>query len=172
MSEWDTFTTSMKIQKVTKMKHASSPHRLVAGFIDLLSILLVSCLLLLPAIFVAIDSSNNPSPERSWALLLIGILSGGLISLWEVAYRVLIPYFQHGQTFGMRLLKMKMLSENGDEPSLKQLLARGLSQIFLVIFSLGIYYLAELFALLISTSTSDYADVISETIVVETDYEE
>lgn len=162
----------MKIQKVTKMKHASSPHRLVAGAIDFLSIVFISCLLLLPAIFVAIDSAHNPSPERSWALLLVGILSGGLISLWEIAYRVLIPYFQHGQTFGMRLLKMKILSENGEEPSLKQLLTRGLSQIFLVIFSLGIYYFAEMFALLISPSTTDYADVISETIVVEVDLEE
>lgn len=172
MSEWDSYTTSVKIQKVTKMQHASAGHRFVGGFVDFFCLVLIDAIFLLPSVFLAIDAIKNPSPERSWALLLVGVLSGGFIALWEIAYRVLIPYFQHGQTFGMRLLKIRMLTEEGNEPTLKQFLARGLSQIFLVIFTITIYYFAETFALFASSSTRDFADVISDTIVVDTDLEE
>jgi uncharacterized RDD family membrane protein YckC len=171
MEEFSSYSTSVKIQKVTKLKMASSSHRLMAGLFDFAVLLLASVIICIPAILVLVDALTMPSKDHTYALTLIMFLTGGFVSLADMAYKVAIPYFNHGQTLGLRFFKLQMLSEEGEEVSLKFLLVRAFSSLFLTISTLGLYYLVEVYSLFASPSHRDFADTISKTIVVELDDE-
>lgn len=151
---------------------ASGAHRLFAGMFDLSILILGSVIIMLPSLLVFIDAMKRPSGGRTSAVYLAMFLTGGLVALYDFLYRVAIPYFNHGESLGLRFFRLRMEEENGTEISLQSLLVKALLIFFLVLFTLGLYYLVEAMVLFLSENHRSFADTVSQTIVVEEDDEE
>jgi len=126
---------------------------------------------MIPFIIVFVGSLVSPSSAKTVSLSIVGFLTGGIIALFDIAYRVAIPYFWHGKTLGLRFFGMRMLREDGAEVTLKELLIRAFSAIFLAFSTLGIYYIVEIVSFFLSTSHRDFSDTISKTIVIDDEIE-
>jgi len=148
---------------------SSGGHRLMAGMFDLSVLILGSVIIMVPSLIVFISAMRQPSMSRTIAVYVIMFLTGSLAALYDVAYRVVVPYFFHGQSLGLRFFRMRLYQENGSEVRLRNLLVKALTIFFLVILSLGLYYLVEAIALFVSPSHRGFADVVSGTLVSDTD---
>lgn len=164
--------TYSKAKKADSQPLASGAHRLFAGMFDLSVLILGSVIIMVPSLLVFIDAMKRPSGERTSAVYLIMFLTGGLVALYDLLYRVAIPFFSHGESLGLRFFKLRMEEENGTQISLQSLLVKALLIFFLVLFTLGLYYLVEALVLLLSKNHRCFADTVSQTIVVEEDDEE
>lgn len=82
------------------------------------------------------------------------------------AYWVMVPYAMGGQTFGMKLLRLRVLSKDGGRASILQLLVRG---IFLIIDTL-IFGLVGLITMLCSKYRQRVGDHAARTVVVSASY--
>lgn len=146
---------------------SAARHRYIAGLFDLSILILGSILITLPALFVFVGAIRHPSDSRMIAVFIVMFLTGSLVAVFDLAYRVGVPYYYGGQTLGYRFFKMRILAENGSAVSLKSLVVRSLSIFFLVIFTLGLYYVVEAIALACSDTHRGFADTLSQTIVVD-----
>jgi uncharacterized RDD family membrane protein YckC len=143
----------------------------MVGMFDLSVLLLGSAIIMVPSILVFIDAMTRPSPWRTAAVYLIMFLTGAVVALFDISYRVAVPYFYHGQTLGMRFFRSRMLKEDGTEVPLKSLLVRAIVSFFSVVFTLGLYYFVEAIAFLASVNHHSFTDTVSQTIVVDSDDE-
>lgn len=82
------------------------------------------------------------------------------------AYWVAIPYAMSGQTFGMKLLRLRVLSKDGDRASVLQLFIRG---IFLIIDTL-VFGLVGYITILCSKYRQRVGDHAARTVVVSASY--
>lgn len=82
------------------------------------------------------------------------------------AYWVMVPYAMGGQTFGMKVLRLRVLSKDGGRASILQLLVRG---IFLIIDTL-IFGLVGLITMLCSKYRQRVGDHAARTVVVSASY--
>lgn len=82
------------------------------------------------------------------------------------AYWVAIPYAMDGQTFGMKLLRLRVLSKEGGRASILQLFVRG---IFLIIDTL-FFGLVGLITMLLSKYRQRVGDHAARTVVVSANY--
>jgi uncharacterized RDD family membrane protein YckC len=164
--------TFAKSKKMESQPLASGTSRFLAGMFDLSVLILGSVIIMVPSLLVFIDAMKHPSGERTSAVYLIMFLTGGLVALYDLLYRVAIPYFSHGESRGLRFLKLRMDEEYGTEIRLQSLLVKALLIFFLVLFTLGLYYLVEALVLFLNKNHRSFADTISQTIVVEEDDEE
>lgn len=146
---------------------AKANHRVVAGMFDLAVLMLGSVIIMLPSLLVFIESVNHPSPSRSLAVFLVMFLTGALVAVFDLAYRVMLPYFFDGQTLGYRFFRLRLLSEDGGKISLQQLLARSVVIFFVAVFTVGLYYVVEALTLLLSSTHRSFADTISQTLIVD-----
>ncbi|MCH3909906.1 MAG: RDD family protein [Bacilli bacterium] len=155
--------------KVPSFPLSKPRHRIVAGMFDIAILILGSIIIMIPSIIVFIGAMHNPSDWRTFSVYLVMFLTGAVVASFSLAYRVGVPHFYQGQTLGLRFFKMKMLKENGDEVGVKEVLVKSVSIFFLVIFTLGLYYLVEALALCLSKNKRSFADTVSKTIVVDVD---
>ena len=81
-------------------------------------------------------------------------------------YWVVIPYGHRGQTFGMQLLRIHVISKNGEKASMPQLFVRG---IFLIIDTL-IWGLVGFITILCSKRRQRIGDHVAKTVVVPIRY--
>lgn len=144
-------------------------YRLMGSFFDLSLILLGSAIILFPSILVFASALVHPSPNRTLAVYLVVLLSGGLVSIYDIAYRVLVPFFYGGATIGLHFYHLRIDLENGSLVTLKALLIRALVTFFLAIFSLGLYYLVEAYAIGGGSTHRSFVDVVSQTVVIDLD---
>jgi uncharacterized RDD family membrane protein YckC len=82
------------------------------------------------------------------------------------AYWVAIPYAMNGQTFGMKLFRLRVLSKDGGRASILQLLVRG---IFLIIDTL-FFGLVGYITILCSKYRQRVGDHAAKTVVVSANY--
>jgi len=82
------------------------------------------------------------------------------------AYWVAIPYAMDGQTFGMKLLRLRVLSKDGGRASMLQLFIRG---IFLIVDTL-FFGLVGLITILCSKYRQRVGDHVARTVVVSANY--
>jgi uncharacterized RDD family membrane protein YckC len=82
------------------------------------------------------------------------------------AYWVAIPYAMSGQTFAMKLLRLRVLSKDGDRASITQLFVRG---IFLIVDTL-IFGLVGYITILCSRYRQRVGDHAAKTVVVSANY--
>jgi uncharacterized RDD family membrane protein YckC len=82
------------------------------------------------------------------------------------AYWVAIPYAMGGQTFAMKLLRLRVLSKDGDRASVLQLFIRG---IFLIIDTL-VFGLVGYITILCSKYRQRVGDHAARTVVVSANY--
>jgi uncharacterized RDD family membrane protein YckC len=159
-------------QEPLALAPSSGGHRLMAGMFDLSVLILGSVIIMVPSLIVFISAMRQPSVSRTIAVYLIMFLTGGLVALYDLAYRVAVPYFYKGQSLGLRFYRMRIYQENGSEVRFRNLLLKALTIFFLVILSLGLYYLVEAIALFVSPSHRGFADVVSGTMVSDTGEDE
>jgi len=81
-------------------------------------------------------------------------------------YWVSIPYAYGGQTFGMRLLRLRVISKDGVKASMAQLFLRG---IFLIVDTF-IFGLVGLITMASSRYRQRVGDHVAGTIVVSAEY--
>jgi hypothetical protein len=90
--------------KVRKTSTARSPyltpsnggHRFMAGMFDLSVLILGSVIIMVPSLIVFIGAMRQPSISRTIALYVMMFLTGSLVAIYDVAYRVVVPYFFRG----------------------------------------------------------------------------
>lgn len=82
------------------------------------------------------------------------------------AYWVAIPYAMGGQTFAMKLLRLRVLSKDGDRASVLQLFIRG---IFLIVDTL-LFGLVGYITILCSRYRQRVGDHVARTVVVSASY--
>ena len=82
------------------------------------------------------------------------------------AYWVAIPYAMGGQTFGMKLLRLRVLSKDGGRASMLQLLIRGI----LLIVDTFIFGLVGYVTILCSRYRQRVGDHAANTVVVSASY--
>lgn len=82
------------------------------------------------------------------------------------AYWVAIPYAMSGQTFAMKLLRLRVLSKDGGRASITQLFVRG---IFLIVDTL-IFGLVGYITILCSRYRQRVGDHAAKTVVVSANY--
>jgi len=82
------------------------------------------------------------------------------------AYWVAIPYAMGGQTFAMKLFRLRVLSKDGGRASIPQLFIRG---IFLIVDTL-IFGLVGLITILCSKYRQRVGDHVAKTVVVSANY--
>jgi len=144
----------------------------MAGMFDLSVLILGSVIIMVPSLIVFISAMRQPSISRTIAVYLVMFLTGALVALYDLGYRVVVPYFYKGQSLGLRFFRMRIYQENGGELCFRNLLIKALTIFFLVILSLGLYYLVEAIALFASPSHRGFADVVSGTMVSDTGEDE
>jgi hypothetical protein len=59
---------------------------------------------------VFIAAMRHPSTSRTIAVYVIMFLTGALVAMYDLAYRVAVPYFYHGQSLRTTLLSDAALS--------------------------------------------------------------
>jgi|GEM_PF-3472948 len=155
-------------QTCLSLTPSSGGHRLMAGMFDLSILILGSVIIMVPSLVVFILAMHHPSVSRTVAVYIIMFLTGALVALYDLGYRVAVPYFYKGQSLGLRFYRMRIYQDNGGEIRFRNLLLKSLTIFFLVILSLGLYYLVEVIALFVSPSHRSFADVVSGTIVSDT----
>lgn len=144
----------------------------MAGMFDLSVLILGSVIIMVPSLLVFIDAMRRPSTSRTIAVYVIMFLTGALVAIYDLTYRIAVPYFYHGQSLGQKFFRMRLYQDDGGEVRFRSLLIKALTIFFLVIFSLGLYYFVEAIALFVSPSHRGFADVVSSTIVSDTDEDE
>jgi uncharacterized RDD family membrane protein YckC len=159
-------------QECLPLTPSSGGRRLMAGMFDLSVLILGSIIIMVPSLIVFIAAMRQPSLSRTIAVYILMFLTGGLVALYDLGYRVAVPYFYKGQSLGLRFYRMRIYEENGGEIRFRNLLIKALTIFFLVILSFGLYYLVEAIALFVSPSHRGFADVVSGTIVSDTDEDE
>jgi uncharacterized RDD family membrane protein YckC len=159
-------------QAALNLTPSNGGHRFMAGMFDLSVLILGSVIIMVPSLIVFIGAMREPSVSRTVALYVLMFLTGSLVAIYDVAYRVVVPYFFSGQSLGLKFFRMRIYQEDGSQVKLRSLLLKALTIFFLVIFSLGLYYLVEAIALSVSPSHRGFADVVSGTLVSDTDEDE
>jgi uncharacterized RDD family membrane protein YckC len=159
-------------QDFVSLTPSSGGHRLMAGMFDLSVLILGSVIIMVPSLLVFIDAMRRPSTSRTIAVYVIMFLTGALVAIYDLTYRIAVPYFYHGQSLGQKFFRMRLYQDDGGEVRFRSLLIKALTIFFLVIFSLGLYYFVEAIALFVSPSHRGFADVVSSTIVSDTDEDE
>jgi uncharacterized RDD family membrane protein YckC len=106
------------------------------------------------------DRSSGSLHGVGWVLAAVISLAAYFI------YWVSIPYAYGGQTFGMKLLRLRVISKDGDKASMPQLFIRGILLIIDTLF-LG---LVGLITMLCSRYRQRVGDHAAGTIVVSAEY--
>ena len=91
------------------------------------------------------------------------LVVGALLSLaWYFWYWVYRPYHANGQTFGMQLLSLRIISKDGSRATMAQLLIRGI----LLIVDTLVWGLVGLITILLSRYRQRVGDHAAKTLVV------
>jgi len=152
----------------TGLHLSTSPlRRVVAAFFDLVIIVAGSMVLMVPAILVYTEAIIGPTSWRTTALWIATSVTGALIVILDIVFRVVFLYKNHGQTVGYRYLNIQLVSENGDELKLEQILVHSITIVFLSVLTFGIYYIVELISFFITSSHRGFVDIVSHTIVTD-----
>jgi membrane protein CcdC involved in cytochrome C biogenesis len=164
-------TRSPRRQEIVR-KPSSGIHRVLAGMFDLSVLILGAIIIMLPSLIVFLEAMKNPSTSRTIAVYIIMFLTGGLVAVYDIAYRVAVPYFYHGQTLGLRFFRLRYYTEPSQEVGVKNLLLKALTIFFLAVFTLGLYYLIEAICFFYSHDQRGFSDVASGIYVYDVDEEE
>ncbi len=99
--------------------------------------------------------------ENDGALL---ILFGFLISLPIICYSLWAPYFMQGQTFGKKILQIKIVRMNGEEASFGTYFVRWLLNVVDSLF----YNILGLIVMASNNKRQRVADLVAKTVVIST----
>jgi uncharacterized RDD family membrane protein YckC len=101
---------------------------------------------------------RNTASTHSWGWAVATVIALAVYFL----YWVVIPYGHRGQTFGMQLTRIHVISKNGEKASMLQLFVRG---VFLIIDTI-LWGLVGFITILCSRHRQRIGDHVAKTVVV------
>ena len=149
------------------IKPAKRYKRIAAAILDTLLAIIAIGSLSLPLYFIYFNNVNPPTPSTSLGLVLISMLTGALATLVCLIYEVLLPFVWSGQSFGMRVMRIKIVDEKGQLLKLRQLVIRAITVVFTFITTAGVSLIAEIFIVALSTDHRSFNDTVSRIYVVD-----
>lgn len=150
-----------------KLEYAKPIHRLCAGIFDFLLSVSSAFVLLIPAIILAAYYAINRLPIDSVVLIVLAFLGGSLAIIAIIVYLILVPFLWNGQTIGMRLFGIKIVSNDGSKLTLQAICLRELLRIIFVLFTLGVSLIVDLFIISLGRLKLSYYDVVAMTAVID-----
>jgi len=133
--------------------------RVVQYLIDSFLVWLIPGLISIP-----FDRSNS-----TFLHILVGIITFAIFVLIGLAYWVVWTHAQHGQTLGMKLLGLRVISKGGDQANLAQLFIRWVCLIFDAIpYTWPFTGLVGFVVILCSRDRQRIGDHLGRTLVVST----
>jgi uncharacterized RDD family membrane protein YckC len=133
--------------------------RIVARIID---IALFVIILIFSLIIIGLGAESSSRGENSY--LIIGILTF-VYGVLFIFYDLICEIFMHGQSIGKRIMKIKVISLDGKQPTIGQYLLRWLFRI--VDFSLT-FQLGALVTVAISEKKQRIGDMVAGTTLIKT----
>lgn len=152
---------------MSKLEYARPIHRVCAGIFDFLLAVSSALILLIPAIIIAVYYATNRLPIDSVLLLVLAFLGGSLAIIAIIIYLILVPFLWNGQTIGMRLFGIKIVSNDGSKLTLQSICLRELLRIIFVLFTLGVSLIVDLFIISLGRLKLSYYDVVAMTAVID-----
>jgi len=149
--------------------NAKPSRRIFAVLFDLFLTLIVSSIILLPAVlaFVDVIYHHNTESLRIIALFVSSLISGALIICLDILYFVCLPVIWEGQTIGKRLFKIRIIDIYTNEgPNAKTMLLREAFRIIIFIVTIGLSAIASSLALILSENHTTFHEQLSSTRVV------
>ncbi len=117
---------------------------------------------IIPALAYWLFDRNTTGSVHSWGWVIATVIA---LAVYFV-YWVVIPYGHRGQTFGMQLMRIHVISKNGQKASMLQLFVRG---VFLIIDTF-IWGLVGFITILCSRHRQRIGDHAAKTVVVPIRY--
>lgn len=141
--------------------------RIVIGLIDLLAVGAGYLVISIPGLLILFQAIVIEGPYSIASTYLIAAITGAACVLYDIFFRVFLPMKFGGRTLGSAFFGAKIVSNNGEQPELLPLLIRAVCLVFLVLFSFGFYYVAEILCLVLSKEHLDITDMLSGTYVTD-----
>ena len=89
----------------------------------------------------ALDEYENMAIHKQYKMSKMNIVNTVVTIIMMIVYFVIIQYFRRGQTFGKKILKIKVYSKDGNRPTINNLLLRSLIITDIIWSSIRIYCL-------------------------------
>lgn len=89
----------------------------------------------------ALDEYENLAIHKQYKMSKMNIVNTVVTIIMMIVYFVIIQYFRRGQTFGKKILKIKVYSKDGNRPTINNLLLRSLIITDIIWSSIRIYCL-------------------------------
>jgi len=107
------------------MKKRNGIERLVAAFLDYIFLsIIVGIVILIPAVIILLDQGFDTifnyliNPSSTETMDILTYLATGIELVFGFIYFVVVPAKSNGQTFGKKILKLKVVNEEGVNPSM------------------------------------------------------
>jgi uncharacterized RDD family membrane protein YckC len=107
------------------MKKRNGIERLVAAFLDSIFLsIIVGIVILIPAVIILLDQGFDTifnyliNPSSTETMDILTYLATGIELVFGFIYFVVVPAKSNGQTFGKKILKLKVVNEEGVNPSM------------------------------------------------------
>ncbi len=139
--------------------------RMVIALVDLGFVSLGYLIISIPALLVLFQAIRIEGPYSIFSTYLISAITGAACVLFDIVYRVLIPLRFQGRTLGSAFFGSRIVTTEGEDPALLPLLLRAVALVFMVLFTVGLYYVAEAICLYLSKRHIDMTDVVSGTVM-------
>ena len=151
------------------MKLAKVRHRVMASLLDfgvMAAFLAIIALVKLP-FTVSLFLSGEPV-DITTKLIIDVFRWGVLFSVILFIYYIMIPLLMHGQTFGKKIFKLKIVKESNDNVNLITMFYRdGIGRIFINMASLGITAIVSVIIMILREDNKRLGDILAKTKVID-----
>ena len=149
------------------MKSASPIRRILSFFLDFLLVSSFSALALTPAIICFIDLMGEPKLMSMISTSITFFVGGALCILLTFAYFVILPSNWDGQTLGKRFFLMRLVKNNGDKVTYKDMFLRITIRAVITLITFGFSIIVDLITLIFSSEHLTFYDVLASTKTVD-----
>jgi len=151
----------------TPLKPARRIKRIAAAFIDTTLAAIAISLFSVPLVFNVANNLDNPNTSTAIGLTILSMLTGALGCLVCLVYNVLLPYLWRGQSFGMRITRIKIVDEKGKDLTVRQHILRAITVVFTFILTAGLSLIVEIFIVALSNDHRSFNDTIARVYAVD-----
>ncbi|MDR1652440.1 MAG: RDD family protein [Prevotellaceae bacterium] len=134
--------------------------RLLDGLFVMIYVIIVT---VIAVVIIILSEMDLPSLDVSYGKIIFFLLVF-VMYLPAMFYEVFLPYYWQGQTFGKRIVGIRIVREDGSEATLGTYFVRWL----LDVVDSFCYYLVGLIVMLSTAKRQRVADLVAKTVVIST----